>query len=81
MIFVSGDSSEKPKQRQQRTFLLQKKPINKYVHEEWQIAVLVQFDTGMIACMFVCWVYVWIFLAAEPKDVSSEQFVCFYVCY
>lgn len=35
---------------------------------------LVQFDTGMIACMFVCWVCVcvWIFLAAVSKHVSSE---------
>lgn len=31
-----------------------KKKKKKKVHEEWQIVVLVQFDTGMIACMFVC---------------------------
>lgn len=46
------------------------------MHEERQIAALVQPDT--IGCMFVCQVYVWISVAAVPKDVSSEQFVCFF---
>lgn len=42
------------------------------MHEERQIAALVQPDT--IGCMFVCQLYVWISVAAVPKDVSSEQF-------
>lgn len=72
----NGPSSKKNKTKQ--TNLQTKKCA---LHEEWQIVVLVQFDTGMIACMFVRRVCVSVcvfkFLAAEPKDVSSEHFVWF----
>lgn len=49
------------------------------MHEERQIAALVQPDT--IGCMFVCQLYVWISVAAVPKDVSSEQFFCFFLVF
>lgn len=55
------------------------KKTKKYVHEEWQIVVQVQFDTGMIACMFVCWVYVWLFLASEPKNVAAQSIFFFFM--
>lgn len=55
-----------------------KNKLTKNVHEEWQIVVLVQFDTGMIACMFVCWVYVWIFSGCWARSCFFRA-VCMFI--